>query len=47
MSGNVVAAIPEENMVIVVTWLHYGQCGMHKRTMQSIEQHVVTGFACE
>ena len=45
--GNVVAAVPEENMVIVVTRRHYGRRGMHEQTVRLIEEHVMAGLACE
>ncbi|MDX1554640.1 MAG: serine hydrolase [Xanthomonadales bacterium] len=44
--GNVVAVIPSEDMVIVVTRRHYGQRGMHQQTAQLIEAHVLAGLNC-
>lgn len=45
--GNVVVAVPEEDMVIVVTRRHYNQRGMHDQTARLIEGHVMAGLTCE
>lgn len=45
--GNVVAGIPEEDMVVVVTRRHYGRREMHQQTVQLIEKHVLAGLACQ
>lgn len=44
--GNVVAGIPELDMVVVVTRTHYGERGMHQQTAELIEKHLLEALAC-
>ena len=45
--GNVVAGIPDEDMVVVVTRRHYGRREMHQQTVRLIEDHVLAELACQ
>lgn len=44
--GNVVAVVPERDLVAVVTRRHYGRQGMHQQTLALIQDHLLAALSC-
>lgn len=44
--GNVVAYVPSQAMVVVITRRHYNQRGMHEQTLRLLEDHVLAALSC-